>query len=90
MGKKNLRVVLLGAESWCVSCRAIRPKFISECRKLGVNFKILDVEEDEGLDLSIEYKVRNVPTILFFKGKELVGRETGNTSYEKIKDYINE
>lgn len=90
MGKKKIKAILLGAESWCASCRTMKPLFIKECKELGVRFEVLDVEEEDGLNLSIKHKVRNVPTILFFKDGELIGRETGNTSYEKIKDYINE
>lgn len=89
MGKKNFKVILLSAQ-WCRGCLAMKPYFVQTCKELGVRFEVLDVEEEDGLNLSIKHKVRNVPTILFFKDGELIGRETGNTSYEKIKDYINE
>lgn len=89
MGKNKFKAILLSA-NFCKGCQSMKPYFVEECKNLGVRFEVLDVEEDDGLNLSIKHKVRNVPTILFFKGGELVGRETGNTSYDKIKDYINE
>lgn len=89
MSKNGLKAILLSAD-FCKGCKAMKPYFAQTCKELGVRFEVLDVEEEDGLNLSIKHKVRNVPTILFFKDGELIGRETGNTSYEKIKDYIND
>lgn len=89
MSKKGLKAILLSAE-WCSGCNAMKPYFAEECKRLGVRFEILDVEENDGLNLSIKHTVRNVPTILFFENNKLVGKEVGNTSWENIKNYVND
>lgn len=66
--------------TWCGPCRALAPT-IAELAK-DYNGKIVvgkaDVEENE--DIAMEYGVRNVPTILFFKNGELVDKFVGAAS----------
>jgi len=69
-------VVDLWAE-WCGPCRMLGP-VISELAKEydgKITVGKCDVEENE--DIAAEYGVRNIPTVLFFKGGELVDKHTG-------------
>jgi thioredoxin 1 len=45
-----------------------------------------DVEENE--DLAAEYGIRNIPTILFFKGGEVVNKLVGAQQRAKIDEAI--
>lgn len=84
----KVKVLFFGSEEWCVSCRKMKPLFYDEVKKLGVKYEVIDVESDEGVELSIKYTVRNVPTLVFVKNGQEIGRETGSTAYLKIKDYL--
>lgn len=66
----------------------MKPLFYDEVKRLGVKYEVIDVESDEGVELSIKYTVRNVPTLVFVKNGQEIGRETGSTAYLKIKDYL--
>ena len=57
--------------TWCGPCRQIAP-IVSE---LAEEF---DVEEND--DIAMEFGVRNIPTILFFKGGQLVDKFVGAAS----------
>ena len=63
--------------TWCGPCKMIAP-IVSELAK-EYDGKIVvgkcDVEEHN--DVAIEFGVRNIPTILFFKGGELVDKFVG-------------
>lgn len=63
--------------TWCGPCRMIAP-IVSELAK-EYDGKIVvgkcDVEDND--DLTIEFGVRNIPTILFFKGGQLVDKHVG-------------
>ncbi len=63
--------------TWCGPCRMVGP-VISELAK-DYDGKIVvgkcDVDENE--DIAAELGVRNIPTILFFKGGELVDKFVG-------------
>ena len=71
--------------TWCGPCRAIAP-YIEELAK-EYDGKIVvgkcDVEEND--DIVMEYGVRNIPTILFFKGGEVVDRLVGCQSKSAIQ-----
>jgi thioredoxin 1 len=43
-----------------------------------------DVEENE--DLAVEFGIRNIPTILFFKGGEVVDKVVGAQSKAKLDE----
>lgn len=89
MKKKNNKVhLMLFWAGWCSGCTAMKPLFYDEAKKYGIKYDLIDVEEDNGVNLSIKFGVRNVPTILVFKGNKLIGRECGNSSYQRIKNYV--
>ena len=91
MKKKNNKVhLMLFWAGWCSGCTAMKPLFYDEAKKYGIKYDLIDVEEDNGVNLSIKYGVRNVPTILVFKGNKLIGRECGNSSYQRINKYVNQ
>ena len=72
--------------TWCGPCRAIAP-IISELAN-EYDGKIVvgkcDVEEND--DIAMEFGVRNIPTILFFKGGQRVGKFVGAASKSTIED----
>ena len=89
MKKKNNKVhLMLFWADWCSGCTEMKPLFYDEAKKYGIKYDLIDVEEDNGVNLSIKFGVRNVPTILVFKGNKLIGRECGNSSYQRIKNYV--
>lgn len=53
-----------------------------------MTFKYVDVESDEGVDLSCEYTVRNVPTIIIIKNNEEVERVCGTRTKDELKNII--
>lgn len=89
MKNNNVKAVLLIAP-WCDSSYKIKQPFYDKCRALGMRFEVLDVEERDGLNLSIKYTVRNVPTILFLDGKgNEIGRSKGSKAYLDIEKFVN-
>ena len=81
--------VLLFSAHWCKSCIAMKPLFKQECEKLNVEYEIIDVESDKGVDLSIEYKVRNIPTLIFLDNENnVIGRASGSQAYKEIVKYL--
>ena len=72
--------------TWCGPCRMVAP-IISELAE-EYDGKIVvgkcDVEENE--DIAIEFGVRNIPTILFFKNGELVDKMVGAANKAKFDE----
>ena len=72
--------------TWCGPCRMVAP-IIEELAK-QYDGKIVvgkcDVEDNE--DLAAEFGIRNIPTILFFKGGEVVDKLIGAQSKAKFEE----
>lgn len=79
--------LLLFTGSWCQPCQAFKPVFRQlEEEYPKIDFKILDLEEDESI--AINHNIRSVPTLVFIDDKE-IGRITGIVDREEVVDKIN-
>lgn len=72
--------------TWCGPCRMIAP-VVSELAE-QYDGKIVvgkcDVEENE--DIAMEFGIRNIPTILFFKGGQVVDKLVGAVGKAKMEE----
>ncbi|MGP1547827.1 MAG: thioredoxin [Prevotella sp.] len=72
--------------TWCGPCRMLGP-IVSELAN-DYDGKIVvgkcDIEENESIPM--EYGVRNIPTLLFFKGGELVDKFVGAANKATLKE----
>jgi len=72
--------------TWCGPCRLVSP-IISELAKAYdglITVGKCDVEENE--DLALEFGIRNIPTILFFKNGQVVDKIVGAQSKAMIEE----
>lgn len=84
----DLPVVVDFWAEWCGPCRMIGP-FVDE---LATEYEgkviVGKVNVDENDELPSEYGIRNIPTILFFKGGELVDKHVGAATKAILEDKI--
>lgn len=83
--------VLKFGANWCKSCIQMSPTFkevAKEMKSKDLVFKEIDVEEDEGVELSCKFQVRNVPTILIIKKDRVVERITGTRTKNELEEII--
>ena len=72
--------------TWCGPCRMIAP-IVEELAKEydgKINVGKCDVEECD--DIAGEFGIRNIPTILFFKGGQVVDKMVGAANKAKIEE----
>ena len=87
LAQDKLVVVDFWAE-WCGPCRSIAP-YVEELAAAYEGKALIgkyNVDDDNAL--SSEMGIRNIPTLLFFKGGKLVDKQVGASSKADLKAKI--
>lgn len=79
------KVLLKFGAPWCGPCRMLNPVLDS----LSTEIEIIDINIDEFEDVSNEYGIRSVPTLVFLNDGIEQDRIVGNTNKEKILEKYN-
>jgi thioredoxin 1 len=82
----NLPLVVDFWATWCGPCRMVAPIISKLAEKYDGKIVVgkCDVEENE--DMAVTFGIRNIPTILFFKGGEIVDKMVGAQSEAKLEE----
>lgn len=72
--------------TWCGPCQMVGPMIDELAEEFNDKIIIGKVNVDENSDLPSQYGIRNIPTILFFKGGELVSKLVGAQSKAKLQE----
>ena len=72
--------------TWCGPCRMVGPVISELAQEYDGRIVVgkCDVEENE--DIAMEYNIRNIPTILFFKGGQVVDKIVGAQAKVRIQE----
>lgn len=62
---------------WCGPCRMVSPVVESIAGKFPDTLKTLKVNTDENPDIASKFGIQAIPTLMIFKGGELVERVVG-------------
>jgi thioredoxin 1 len=84
--KNEITVIDFWAE-WCGPCRVLGP-IVDEVAKNNRDILIGKVNVDENSDLSQEYGVRGIPTLVFLKNGAVSQKLVGVVSQAKIQEVI--
>jgi thioredoxin len=66
---------------WCPPCRAMNPTI----ETLARDFKVAKVNIDKNQPLAARYKVSSVPTLMIFKGGQIVANLVGLTPEDVLR-----
>lgn len=81
-----MKKILYFSSTWCQPCKTLGP--IVESLAGQINYQKIDVDNNQ--DLSIQYGVRNIPTlILLDENGEVKGRKVGLQTKQDILDFYN-
>lgn len=73
---------------WCGPCRMVTPIIEELATEYEGKVKIGKMNVDENNEVPMKYSVRNIPTILFIKGGEVVDRKVGAQSKAVLKEAV--
>ena len=72
--------------TWCGPCKAIAPIIGELADEYDGKLVVGKCDVEECDDIAMEFGIRNIPTILFFKGGQVVDKFVGATTKAKLKE----
>jgi len=82
-------VVLDFWAEWCGPCRMVGPIIDELSTDYEGRVAIGKVDVDSNNDIVAEFGIRNIPTVIFFKGGEIVDKQVGAAGKEAFAEKIN-
>ena len=73
--------------TWCGPCRTLAP-ILGELGRSASGPAIATVDIDDNTELTAQFGIQSVPSMLLFKSGQLVGTKVGVQSIDKIKAWI--
>jgi thioredoxin 1 len=89
LSDSNVPILVDFWATWCAPCRMIAPMLEEIAEEQAEAVRILKVDVDNDPELSNRFGIRNIPTLLFFKGGELKDQVVGLTSKADLISRLN-
>lgn len=85
----NTNVIVNFYSEWCGPCKMITPIFekISKNKK---DITFIKININKSLDITKEYNILSVPTLIYYKNSKEIARNVGFLSEEQINTFLNE
>jgi len=74
--------------AWCGPCRMVGPVVEEIATEMGDTAVIGKVDVDAEGDLAMEFGIRNIPTLLFFKDGQVVDKHVGVATKKQLEDKL--
>ena len=75
--KSKVPVVVDFWAEWCGPCKMLGPVLDEVASEKGETAKVVKVNVDEEADLAVQYGIRNIPALFYFKDGELKHKGIG-------------
>ena len=73
---------------WCGPCRMIAPVIERIAEKFDGRIKVGKVNVDEEPEISLEYNIASIPTVMIFKNGEEVSKSIGYSDEAEIEQLV--
>jgi len=86
--KSEMPVVVDFFATWCGPCKALAPTLDQLSEEYAGKTKIVKIDVDQAKEMAKHYKIKGVPTMIFFKDGEIVDNIIGNLPKDELKTKI--
>ena len=85
--KEKGKVLIDCYATWCGPCKMLSP-IVDEVAKMSDACKFYKLDIDEAEDITDEYGIMSVPTLLLFEDGKLKDTSIGLKTKEELEDFI--
>ncbi len=75
---------------WCGPCKQIGPALEEISEEMGNKIKIAKVNIDDDPETPSKFHVRGIPTLMIFKGGQVVATKVGAMTKTKLSEWVSE
>jgi thioredoxin 1 len=75
---------------WCGPCRMLAPTLEDAAKQFAGRVTIVKVNVDENQETPGKYGVRGIPSLMLFKGGEMVANKVGALSKPQLIEFLEE
>lgn len=88
---KNEKYILLDFYAfWCEPCIMLNPVIEQIVNNYSDTIEVYRIDVDKNPNIADEYKITNVPTLVFQKKEDILTNIVGYNSYDSIENIIKE
>lgn len=73
---------------WCMPCRMLAPIIVKLAEENRDKLKVCKLNTDENQNISAQYGIQGIPTLIVFKEGKEVDRTVGVMSKEKLQEKL--
>ena len=75
--------------TWCGPCRMLSPLLDEVEEEMADKVTVVKVNVDDADEIAYRYRIMSIPTLLFFKGGQVVDRTVGAMPKNALVERIN-
>ena len=75
--------------TWCGPCRMLSPLLDEVEEEMSDKITVVKVNVDDADEIAMRYRIMSIPTLLFFKGGQVVDKTVGAMPKSALVDKIN-
>lgn len=76
--------------TWCAPCKTMHPILEQLKENLGDKIRIIKLDVDDNEEISMQYSIQSVPTLILFRKGEIVWRQSGAISLRDLMNVISQ
>ncbi len=73
---------------WCGPCKMMAPAFQQAAQQLAPHVRLAKVDTERAQNLSMQYGIRSIPSLVLFQGGREVARMAGATNAQGIVSWV--